>query len=469
MAKAYKCNVCQTVTQVRPSVCHNCGAASSKILFLEVLTKSDEERSKMSRNMRRFATCYSEINRIIGGELEAGWLIYLGGDPGGGKTTVSLTMGHEWSKSQRKVLYVCAEESWTQVSKKCSWLGITENAYFKTIETADAFSILERIAKDPPDIVFVDSINVIKYPFPGADETGGTPAQIKRFYRQLKELLIEFNILGILICQITKAGSIAGAKEAEHAADLILTLRGDERSVYRRVKVKKFKNAASIGKEGLLELAGDKGLIDARPKMELPEPKSGKTGMSYGFFLGDKDLKNLTLVDVQSKLLTSSSATRVAGTLKRAIILPRLESLSEFGVSLKGVIVESSGPQSPETQLASLGAVWCLLNQLPLSERILYLGELDLTGHIKPFKAQSWTADLNLARTFPDAVIMGNISQAFLMGLPVSKVEDVASMVAAIDVLAKSPRPQADEKPEQDAAEEPAKESEGAPDGDEVK
>ena len=63
----------------------------------------------------RVSTNISEFDRVLGGGLVQGSLVLLAGDPGIGKSTLLLQTGGELSKSDKKILYISAEESASQV------------------------------------------------------------------------------------------------------------------------------------------------------------------------------------------------------------------------------------------------------------------------------------------------------------------------------------------------------------------
>ena len=63
----------------------------------------------------RFSTNISEFDRVLGGGIVQGSLVLLAGDPGIGKSTILLQTSGELCKNNKKVFYVSAEESASQV------------------------------------------------------------------------------------------------------------------------------------------------------------------------------------------------------------------------------------------------------------------------------------------------------------------------------------------------------------------
>ena len=76
------------------------GREAAKVLRIRDISKKDEPRIDMHDD---------ELNRVLGGGLVPGSIILLGGEPGIGKSTLSLqTM---LNLPEKKVLYVSGEES----------------------------------------------------------------------------------------------------------------------------------------------------------------------------------------------------------------------------------------------------------------------------------------------------------------------------------------------------------------------
>ena len=78
----------------------------------------------------RISSGFEEFDRVLGGGLVQGSLILLAGDPGIGKSTLVLQTAGNICKSGKKLLYVCAEESGSQVKLRAQRLNVnTDNLY----------------------------------------------------------------------------------------------------------------------------------------------------------------------------------------------------------------------------------------------------------------------------------------------------------------------------------------------------
>jgi len=84
-----------------------------------------------SGDIPRLKTNINEFNRVLGGGFVPGSVILLGGEPGIGKSTLSLQLCLELS--DRKVVYVSGEESALQIKMRSDRLkGKNENCIIYT-------------------------------------------------------------------------------------------------------------------------------------------------------------------------------------------------------------------------------------------------------------------------------------------------------------------------------------------------
>ena len=85
---------------------------------------------------------------MLGGGLLPGSLILLGGNPGVGKSTLAL---HVCSGSQKKVLYVSAEESEEQVALRARRIKVDHDKLFLSSEN-ELDGIINHIDRVEPDL-----------------------------------------------------------------------------------------------------------------------------------------------------------------------------------------------------------------------------------------------------------------------------------------------------------------------------
>ena len=108
----------------------------------------------------RVSTNISEFDRVLGGGLVQGSLVLLAGDPGIGKSTLILQTSGELCEQNKKVLYVSAEESSSQLKLRAERLGVSSDRLYIYPQT-NLEQIRLEIKDLKPDILVVDSIQSI--------------------------------------------------------------------------------------------------------------------------------------------------------------------------------------------------------------------------------------------------------------------------------------------------------------------
>ena len=108
----------------------------------------------------RMSTNISEFDRVLGGGIVQGSLVLIAGDPGIGKSTILLQTSGELCKSNKKVLYVSAEESASQIKLRAERLQVkSDNLYIYPQTNLEL--IKKHIEDMMPDLVIIDSIQAI--------------------------------------------------------------------------------------------------------------------------------------------------------------------------------------------------------------------------------------------------------------------------------------------------------------------
>ena len=158
----------------------------------------------------------NEFNRVIGNGLVNGSVILLGGEPGIGKSTLSLKIA---LTLKLKVLYISGEESNQQIKLRANRLNYQNNQCFIYNET-EINSIIKTSDEVTPKLIIIDSIQTIYNS--EIDAIPGSVSQIKYSAEVLIKYAKERSIPIIIIGHITKDGAIAGPKVLEHMVDTVL-------------------------------------------------------------------------------------------------------------------------------------------------------------------------------------------------------------------------------------------------------
>ena len=181
----------------------------------------------------RRTTGMGETDRVLGGGLVEGSLILLGGDPGIGKSTLALQLGHGVGSPDAPSLYCAGEESPGQLAMRAARLGCLDDRVVVVGETAVA-GCVEAITTLRPPLAIVDSVQTLHDPdVPGHP---GSPSQVRAAVARLMECAKESGVPILLVGHVTKDGAIAGPRTLEHMVDVVLFLEGDRHGEHRLLR-----------------------------------------------------------------------------------------------------------------------------------------------------------------------------------------------------------------------------------------
>lgn len=332
----------------------------------------------------RFSIGICEVDRILGGGIVAGSMILIGGEPGIGKSTLSLQI--PLLCPQLKTLYVSGEESGKQIKLRAQRLGGDSSNCLIYSETL-LENILHQANEVQPHLLIIDSIQTIyseKF-----ESSAGSVSQVKECAAALLRFAKEKNISVILIGHITKDGSIAGPKILEHIVDVVLQFEGDSRGSYRLLR--SIKNRfGSTAELAVFEMTGS-GLKEiANPSdILIPLHQGDLSGIAIAAML---DGTRPFLIEIQS--LVSSAAYGMPqrnatgfDVRKLNMLLAVLEKRSGFKLSAKDVFLNIAGGikiSDPACDLAVVVAVLSSNFDLSIPLDSCFAAEIGLSGEIRP-------------------------------------------------------------------------------------
>jgi len=376
----------------------------------------------------------AELDRILGGGIVPGSLVLIGGEPGIGKSTLSLQIPLHCS--DLRTLYVTGEESVNQVKMRAGRLGGDAGQCFIFSETLME-NILEEARAMMPQLMIVDSVQTMFTET--LDSAPGSVSQIKEVAAQLLRFAKETGVPVILIGHITKDGFIAGPKVLEHIVDVVLQFEGDNRGSYRLLR--SIKNRfGSTSELAVFEMTGH-GLREVSNPSELliPMHEQGLSGTAVSAML---DGTRPFLFEVQA--LVSSAAY---GTAQRSatgfdvrrlnMLLAVLERRAGFRLSAKDVFLNMAGGlrvSDPACDLAVICAVLSSNFDFAIPSDCCFAGEVGLSGEIRPVgqtdRRIAEAARLGFRRIFVSS--FSSFDKASAAGIEVVKVADVPALVKAL-------------------------------------
>ncbi len=333
---------------------------------------------------RRIDLGHSEVNRVLGGGLVPGSLILLGGEPGIGKSTLSLQLA--LTNNGLTTLYVSGEESAEQIKMRATRLGINNEECIVFSETL-LENIVAQIEESRPDVVIIDSIQTMYTDL--VDSSAGSVTQIRECAATLLRVAKSSGIAIFIIGHITKDGTIAGPKILEHIVDVVLQFEGDHNNTYRILRGIKNRFGAT-SEIGVFEMC-DNGLkqVDNPSEILLSHYDEPLAGISVGSVV---DGIRPYLIEVQS--LVSNAAY---GTPQRSstgfdqrrlnMLLAVLEKRVGMKMFQKDVFLNFAGGFKISDTGMDLSVVAAIISSYydrPLSEGVCCAGEIGLSGEVRP-------------------------------------------------------------------------------------
>lgn len=404
MAKAkesYVCSECGAKSSLWRGQCLSCKAWN--VLEMVVETKNPSRRTPVGMGSASsspvplhmvedhshtpYGTGLSALDRVLGSGLVPGGAVLMGGEPGIGKSTLLLQMAGAVAAAGKLVLYASGEESLPQLKARAERLGVLHDNLLamSTSRIEDVLQLLNGEAA--PDLLILDSVQTMS-----ADNAEGLPgnvSQVRAVALGVVEYCKKSNTTVILVGHVTKDGVLAGPRLMEHMVDTVISLEGDRRQMFRLLRV--LKNRFGPNQELLVFQMAKQGL-------EVVEDPST-------YFLGARDAtlsgtavvmavdgQRPLAVEVQALVTRSYLAiprrTGLGFDVNRLhLLLAVLEKRLRLNFGQVDIYAKVGGGmklQEPGMDLALVAAVLSSFYDVPLPERAVFWGEVDLNGQIRP-------------------------------------------------------------------------------------
>lgn len=393
--KAYYCKECGNESPKWFGQCPACGAwgsCSEEVIARatdNVIKRTSESRPQKVADIadadhKRIELSSPEVNRVLGGGLVRGSLVLLGGEPGIGKSTLSLQMA--LATKGIKTLYVSGEESASQIKMRASRLGEVSDECYIYPETL-LENILSHTEEMKPDLVVIDSIQTIYSE--QVESSAGSVSQIRECAARLLKMAKESDTSVIIIGHITKDGAIAGPKILEHIVDVVISFEGDNNNVYRLLRGIKNRFGATF-EIGIFEMR-EEGLVEVSNPSEilLSHPEEQLSGVAVGAAV---DGIRPYLIEVQALVSNAAYGTpqrSATGYDSRRLnmLLAVLEKRVGMKMFQKDVFLNFAGGfkvQDTGLDLAVVGAVISSYFDRAIGEGVCMAGEIGLSGEVRP-------------------------------------------------------------------------------------
>lgn len=353
-----------------------------------------EDRGKKGLDLPRLPW----LKNAIGSELIKGGIYLLAGEPGIGKTTLSLQILGELSRQGIKTLYIPTEQSLSDVKRvvnriyklgdKGTQSSISENLYIDTIEDLSMLPwfLNHRVLPSESEyhgceIIAIDSL-----------QGGGLSTGLGEKYKALLDFVDTAKATGItclLVNHVTKSGGIAGPKALEHAVDCVIYIRRALRLRPLFVPKNRFGPATL---DPLVLIMDEHGLKESPHRTAKASTVLGYSGIGEEFAEAQASVtipRYGTRPGLSAPFLPSKKIQqllKVLGTLKDIDVVDLSYDVSCYIPGRHGY-----------ASVLDLPIIVALLSSY-LHQRVdnqtLFVGEVDLTKQIRPPSERTYLAGL---------------------------------------------------------------------------
>ncbi len=404
-------------------------AASDPVLLSDVLTLKEE----------RVKTGMEEFDRVMGGGIVQGSVTLIGGDPGIGKSTLSMQIACRLSESGHTVLYVTGEESVAQAKMRADRISSKTKTPLYIVSQVDLNVIIEYMQQMKPKAMIIDSIQVVFHP--DISSSPGSVAQVRECSALLTQLAKANGVSLFLIGHVTKDGMLAGPRVLEHIVDTVLYFEGERYSTYRILRTTKNRFGATH-ELGVFEMTAG-GLAEVKNPSEIflsERPLHAAGSVVVPILEGTRPF----LVEIQGLVSRASfgiprQKAQGFDANRLALLVAVLEKKLTLNLGDKDIFLNIVGGvqvDDPGADLAVTLAIASALLDKVIPKEMVVLGEVGLAAEVR--SVSQITSRVNEAQKlgFKRCIVPKNNLKS-KSELKVGKIEILAveSVREALDVI----------------------------------
>lgn len=396
----YICTECDAKYSSFKGACKNCGSvatvvedatpdvtipASGTKTSARLPTTAATPLSSASSTLQRKSTQINEFDRVLGGGIVQSEVVLLAGNPGGGKSTISLHLAGNVASKDFPVLYISGEEAVEGLKIRADRLGIT-NDHLYLVHSTNLEENLGHIHEIKPKLFIVDSLQAV-----ASEELSGTLGSIqqsKKAAHVLHNAAKKNGMQALFINQITKDGDFAGSAGIQHIVDASLFLESHRETPLKFLRADKNRFGAT-DEVGVFQHS-DKGLEEVTdPSGVLVDSDNDPIeGAALGFM--SEGVRQIPM-EVQA-LITSSTLPNPRKQFNGinanrgqiiCAILDKFAYLSSFENDVFSSTVFGVRVNDPQCDLAIAAAMLSSIKDQPLNPKMAFVGELNLTGRVR--------------------------------------------------------------------------------------
>lgn len=335
-------------------------------------------------DLPRLNTGSSELDRVLGGGIIPGSMVLIVGDPGIGKSSLTLKVCANEANNGRRVLYVTGEESIRQVRMRADRLEAVADGLMVVSET-NLETIEKHIEEIKPEILVIDSIQTIFRP--DVQSAPGSVSQVRECAVEILRVAKTNGIAAFIVGHVTKDGTLAGPRVLEHIVDTVLYFEGGNNSEYRILRAVK-NRFGSTNEIGLFEMR-DIGLVDVpdASKLFLSERTEEEGSIIVPTVEGTRPL----LVEIQALVAQTPYVpphrTSDSVDIKRLqLLLAVLEKRVHLSMGACDVYVKVAGGIRIDEPASDLGICVAMASSFAgrqLRPQTVVFGEVGLSGEVR--------------------------------------------------------------------------------------
>ncbi len=392
----YICSKCNAKTSKWSGQCSSCNSWNSMVEDVEDISPQSKaiKSAKPAKPVliidnvklkkQRLITKISEFDRVLGGGFMTDSLVLMVGDPGIGKSTLTLQICGQMAEIGRKVLYFSGEESIEQISDRANRLKIKSPIQLLNINSLE--TILATIKAEKPGFVVVDSVQVMA----SADiaSHAGSISQVRYVAEQLMQLAKSTNIPILLIGHVNKEGNLAGPQVLTHLVDTVLFLEGDRFHQFRLLRTTKNRFGAvdevgvfSMKQSGLEEVKNPSALfLEGRAENPIGSVIVPVLEGTRTFLVEVQALTSYTNFGYPKRTASGIDMNRLS------IIIAVLDRYAKIKLDSSDVYINVVGGLKigePAIDLAVAMAIASSKMKKPLPADLVVMGEIGLSGEVR--------------------------------------------------------------------------------------
>ena len=370
-------------TMVEETVMSELGQCGLRLGFSDA-AKPQPIREVKVEDLPRFPTGSGELDRVLGGGVIPGSMVLIVGDPGVGKSSLTLRVCANVARMGHHVLYVTGEESTRQVRMRGDRLQAIADGLLIVSET-NLETIEGHVQNTKPNLLVVDSIQTVFKPT--VQSAPGSVSQVRECAVDLLRIAKSDGIAAFIIGHVTKDGTLAGPRVLEHIVDTVLYFEGERNAEYRVLRSVK-NRFGSTNELGLFEMR-DIGLVDVpdASKLFLSDREQDTGTVIVPTVEGTRPL----LVELQALVAATPYVpprrTADSVDIKRIqLLLAVLEKRVKLPIGACDVYIKVAGGIRIDEPAADLGLCIAMASSFAnrlLRPKMIVFGEVGLSGEVR--------------------------------------------------------------------------------------